>query len=128
MSILGGLGLGNVFGGGGGQNASNQALGAMNQLSAMGAINQQAYTDALRQQFAAERAEQQRRQDPNNKPAYQMPLSQLVTLWRIKFEDRWMNADQLADDEFWRDAAVRLQKARKFEEAEGIWVRLLEDA
>ncbi len=64
--------------------------------------------------------------DPNASEAYQIPLSQLVTLWQAKFNDVWVDMG-IEHETFWRHAHRRLSNAHKFENVEG-WVRLLEDA
>jgi hypothetical protein len=64
--------------------------------------------------------------DPNASEAYQIPLSQLITLWQAKFNDTWVDMG-IEHESFWRHAHRRLQNADKFEHVEG-WVRLLEDA
>ena len=64
--------------------------------------------------------------DPNKSEAFQVPLSQLVTLWQAKFNDTWVDMG-IEHEDFWRQAHRRLQNADKFEHVEG-WVRLVEDA
>ncbi len=64
--------------------------------------------------------------DPNKSEAFQVPLSQLVTLWQAKFNDTWVDMG-VEHEDFWRHAHRRLNNADKFESVEG-WVRLLEDA
>lgn len=64
--------------------------------------------------------------DPNKSEAFQVPLSQLVTLWQAKFNDTWVDMG-IEHEDFWRHAHRRLNNADKFESVEG-WVRLLEDA
>ena len=64
--------------------------------------------------------------DPNKVEAYQVPLSQLITLWQAKFNDTWVDMG-LEHEAFWRAAYRRLENLDKFERAEG-WVRLREDA
>jgi hypothetical protein len=64
--------------------------------------------------------------DPNKSEAWQVPMSQLVTLWQAKFNDTWVDMG-IEHEDFWRQAHRRLQNADKFEHVEG-WVRLVEDA
>ena len=64
--------------------------------------------------------------DPNKSEAFQVPMSQLVTLWQAKFNDTWVDMG-IEHEDFWRQAHRRLQNADKFEHVEG-WVRLVEDA
>jgi hypothetical protein len=70
--------------------------------------------------------------DPNKREAYAIPLSRLVDMWRIKFEDKWVDVSEI-DDEFWADASGRLHRNRLMEEVEfngsnTPWARLKEDA
>lgn len=62
--------------------------------------------------------------NPNELGAYQIPLSQLVTLWRAKYGDEWV---ETFDEEFWQDALSRLKVADKLETARH-WFRIKEDA
>jgi hypothetical protein len=70
--------------------------------------------------------------DPNKREAYAIPLSRLVDMWRIKFEDKWVDVSEL-DEEFWSDASGRLHRNRLMEEVEfngsnTPWARLKENA
>jgi len=70
--------------------------------------------------------------DPNKREAYAIPLSRLVDMWRIKFEDKWVDVSEI-DDEFWMDASSRLHRNKLMEEVEfhasnTPWARLKEDA
>jgi hypothetical protein len=62
--------------------------------------------------------------NPNEIEAYKIPLSQLVTLWQAKFGDEWV---EIFDEDFWRDAGVRLDSNGKLESARGGWFRIKED-
>jgi hypothetical protein len=69
--------------------------------------------------------------DPNKREAYAIPLSRLVDMWRIKFEDKWVDVSEL-DEEFWSDASGRLHRNKLMEEVEfngsnTPWARLKED-
>jgi hypothetical protein len=67
--------------------------------------------------------------NPNSREAFQIPLSQLVTMWQIKHGDQWVEADAPIapnDDPFYIDGLRRLLKAELFEEYNG-WVRLKEN-
>lgn len=69
--------------------------------------------------------------DPNKREAYAIPLSRLVDMWRIKFEDKWVDVSEI-DDEFWSDASGRLHRNKLMEEVEfngsnTPWARLKED-
>lgn len=68
--------------------------------------------------------------NPNESEAFQVPLSQLVTLWRIKHGDAWYDAERPRPEpgkDFYTDVFDRLNKANMFEMFEG-WYRLKEDA
>ena len=70
--------------------------------------------------------------DPNKREAYAIPLSRLVDMWRIKFEDKWVDVSEL-DEEFWSDASSRLHRNNlmeeiEFRESNTPWARLKEDA
>lgn len=64
--------------------------------------------------------------DPNKEEAFQVPMSQLVTLWQAKFNDTWVDMG-IEHEKFWHQAWRRLNNADMFETVEG-WVRLREDA
>lgn len=67
--------------------------------------------------------------NPNSREAFQIPLTQLVTMWQIKHGDQWVEADAPIapnDDPFYIDGLRRLLKAELFEEYNG-WVRLKEN-
>lgn len=68
--------------------------------------------------------------DPNKREAYAIPLSRLVDMWRIKFEDKWVDVSEI-DDEFWSDASSRLHRNKlmeeiEFRESNTPWARLKE--
>jgi len=70
--------------------------------------------------------------DPNKREAYAIPLSRLVDMWRIKFEDKWVDVSEL-EEEFWMDASSRLHRNNlmeeiEFRESNTPWARLKEDA
>jgi len=70
--------------------------------------------------------------DPNKREAYAIPLSRLVDMWRIKFEDTWIDVSEL-EEEFWMDASSRLHRNNlmeeiEFRESNTPWARLKEDA
>lgn len=70
--------------------------------------------------------------DLNKREAYAIPLSRLVDMWRIKFEDKWVDVSEL-DEEFWSDASSRLHRNNlmeeiEFRESNTPWARLKEDA
>lgn len=65
--------------------------------------------------------------DPNKHEAYQIPLSQLVTMWRLKYGDEWVDTTKVHDGSFYAQACTRLNDNDMFENAQG-WVRLREGA
>jgi hypothetical protein len=67
--------------------------------------------------------------DPNTSEAFQIPLSQAITMWRLKFGDKWFDAHQPRPDagkDFYTDVFDRIKKAGLFESTDG-WYRLKED-
>ena len=68
--------------------------------------------------------------NPNDSEAFQIPMSQLVTMWRLKHGDEWVDMQQSrppSGKDFYTDALDRLDRAGKLEMFDG-WVRLKEDA
>lgn len=68
--------------------------------------------------------------DPNEHEAFQIPLSQLVTMWRLKYSDRWIKPTEefpRFDGEFYSMAFDRMAALHMFESYQG-WTRLKEDA
>lgn len=64
--------------------------------------------------------------NPNKIEAYQIPLSQLVTLWRAKYGDEWVNGNDAHKYDFYSHACTRLTASGLFENVHG-WCRLKED-
>ena len=64
--------------------------------------------------------------DPNKSEAFQIPLSQLVTMWQVRFGDEWLDDDQKLDDPFYRHAKHRLDHNGLFERFDG-YLRLKEN-
>tara|TARA_R110000868_G_scaffold66002_2_gene196938 strand:- start:528 stop:908 length:381 start_codon:yes stop_codon:yes gene_type:complete len=68
--------------------------------------------------------------DPNVEPSWKIPLSELITLWRAKFGDVWVDVSDL-EEVFWYRASMRLSQNKLFEEGDTRdstpWVRLKED-
>jgi hypothetical protein len=64
--------------------------------------------------------------NPNEIEAYQIPLSQLVTLWRAKYGDEWVNGNDDHKYDFYSHACTRLTASGLFENVHG-WCRLKED-
>jgi len=91
--------------------------------------------ERLKQQYAAQQGlggmkQKRPRFNPNEIEAFNVPLAQLVTLWRIKHGDAWYDAERPRPEpgkDFYTDAFDRLNKANMFEMFEG-WYRLKEDA
>lgn len=71
----------------------------------------------------------QPRFDPNTSEAFQIPLSQAVTMWQVKFGDKWYDAHKPRPEsgiDFYTDVFDRLRKERLFEDIDG-WYRLKEN-
>ncbi len=68
------------------------------------------------------------RLDPNKREAFQIPLSQLVTMWQVKHGDQWVDGSQPMQEgeDFYADAFTRLQRNELFEQIDG-YVRLKEN-
>jgi len=67
--------------------------------------------------------------NPNKNEAFNAPMSQLVTLWRIKHGDEWVDMQRPrppSGKDFYTDAFDRLDRANMFEVFGG-WYRLKED-
>lgn len=67
--------------------------------------------------------------DPNKSEAFQIPLSQAVTMWQVKFGDKWFDAHQPRPEEgkdFYADVFGRIKQAELFENIDG-WYRLKEN-
>ena len=142
MSVLGGLA--NAIGLGGIANNAAQGLqgGAYQGQGLMGAqpgailgSPYQAQTatgqNLLMQAYNQAKLAQQREIDefdPNKHEAWAMPMSALINLWRAKFLDEWVIVRTHEMEPFWQAGFTRLNRANKFEEAPGQWVRLKEDA
>lgn len=65
--------------------------------------------------------------DPNKSEAFQIPLSQAVTMWQVKHGDSWYDGQtpRPAED-FYSDVFDRIKKAGLFESIDG-WYRLKEN-
>jgi hypothetical protein len=103
--------------------AMNMAQGSM--------LGQQQY--ASHQGLGGMRPKQQQavpRFNPNESEAFQIPMSQLVTMWRLKHGDEWVDMQRArppSGKDFYTDALDRLDRAGKLEMFDG-WCRLEEDA
>jgi hypothetical protein len=67
--------------------------------------------------------------NPNKSEAFQIPLSQAITLWKLKFGDTWFDAhgpNALPGKDFYTDVFDRIKKMGLFESTDG-WYRLKED-
>jgi hypothetical protein len=68
--------------------------------------------------------------NPNESEAFQIPMSQLVTMWRLKHGEEWVDMQRArppSGKDFYTDALDRLDRASKLEMFDG-WCRLKEDA
>lgn len=115
----------------GAQGASNNMCGnAQNMSTAQ--YNQQAYNAAQQRRIQggafplnSNDINPLRPFNPNEIEAFQIPLSQLVTLWQAKHGDKWVDGNSPHDDSFYSHACMRLNAADMFEKFHG-WVRLKE--
>lgn len=73
----------------------------------------------------ANKIKQPERFNPNVHEAFQVPLSHLVTMWRIRYGDEWVDAEKSRDGSFYAHACNRLALNDMFEKING-WVRLKE--
>lgn len=47
--------------------------------------------------------------------AAKVSLSVLTDMWVIRWQDRWVNKNEIAEDDFWRIAFARLENVNKLE-------------
>ena len=67
--------------------------------------------------------------DPNKSEAFQIPLSQAVTMWQVKHGDKWYDAHETRPEvgkDFYADVFDRIKKMGLFESTDG-WYRLKEN-
>lgn len=65
--------------------------------------------------------------NPNEQEAYQIPLSQVVAMWQVKYGDQWVDTVVPYEaKDFYSQAYNRLNENHLFEFVEG-WVRLKEN-
>jgi len=82
-----------------------------------------------RQQYTSQQSRATPRFNPNESEAFQIPLSQAITLWKLKFGDTWFDAhgpNTLPGVDFYTDVFDRIKKMGLFESTDG-WYRLKED-
>ncbi len=126
MSALGQLGAALGLGA---QGASNGMYGQAHNLAAQQRTLNQQYQQAMNAAVVQGQGVVHTRRDlnPNEHEAFQIPMSQLVTMWQVRFGDKWVDRMSLYDDiEFFRHAHDRLRRADKFE-IYADWVRIKED-
>lgn len=90
---------------------------------------QQAYNQAMQQKVMNQAIKPLPRFDPNKSEAFQIPLSQAVTMWQVKHGEKWFDAHEPKTpivDDFYADVFGRLKKAELFESIDG-WYRLKEN-
>jgi len=114
------------------QGARNAGMQNMGMQAAQNQAAQNVYGGRLVKQRSQIESNMRGVDDPNKREAYAIPLSRLVDMWRIKFEDKWVDVSEL-DEEFWSDASGRLHRNKLMEEVEfngsnTPWARLKEDA
>jgi hypothetical protein len=83
----------------------------------------QALSGSKSSMFAPDRE----RINPNESEAFQIPLSQLVTMWQVRFGDQWLDDDKTFDEQFYSEAKLRLDHNKLFERFDG-YLRLKENA
>lgn len=136
-SIFGSAGIGaaqGLLGSGGMQNMTleelqhqqlaneyQQAL-AQSMMTTKQAMAQNVYSQMATGRGA--QAQQIKPFNPNEDAAYNIPLSQLITLWQANYGDQWV---ERFDDDFWNSARARLHNNGKLEGVSG-WYRIKEDA
>lgn len=111
------------------QNSALNTYGS-SMSGAMGST-QQAYNKAMQQKVMnqASKPVPSPRFDPNKSEAFQIPLSQAVTMWQVKHGDNWYDAHQPRPEagmDFYTDVFYRIKKAELFESIDG-WYRLKEN-
>lgn len=90
------------------------------------AQQQQMYNQAMQQKVMNQAYKPEPRFDPNKSEAFQIPLSQAVTMWQVKYGDKWYDAHHArppTGDDFYTDVFDRIKKAELFENIDG-WYRL----
>lgn len=100
----------------------------IDRMAQMG-ITQQAYNQAMQQKVMNQAVKPLPRFDPNKSEAFQIPLSQAVTMWQVKHGDKWFDGHQPTPregDDFYADVFGRLKTAGLFENIDG-WYRLKEN-
>lgn len=110
-------------------NTYGTGIGA--QLGAQHAAQQtaQQYNQAMQQKVMNQAIKPLPRFDPNKSEAFQIPLSQAVTMWQVKHGDNWFDGHQpktSIGDDFYADVFGRLKSAELFESIDG-WYRLKEN-
>lgn len=107
---------------------NQQAQNALSGQYSAALSNSMAQTkQAMAQSIQGLQAADRNRIDPNKSEAFQIPLSQLVTMWQVRFGDEWLDDDQKLDDTFYRHAKHRLDHNGLFERFDG-YLRLKENA
>lgn len=105
----------------------NQVYGAG--LGAQTGSTQQAYNQAMQQKVMNQALKPLPRFGPNKSEAYLIPLSQAVTMWQVKFGDKWFDGYQTRPEEgkdFYADVFARIKEQYLFENVDG-WYRLKEN-
>lgn len=103
----------------------------MAQQAMQGSILGQQYNQVIGQAIQNQkRPKPMPRFNPNESEAFQIPMSQLVTMWRLKHGEEWVDMQRVrppSGKDFYTDALDRLDRASKLEMFDG-WCRLKEDA
>lgn len=103
-------------------NAQNMTASQYNQM-----VNakQNAYNAAAQRRVQVGTQPPAKPFNPNEIEAYQIPLSQLVTLWQARYGDKWVEQREVSATEFFGDAADRLVRNNLMEECRN-WMRIKE--
>lgn len=116
-SLAQATGIGGALG-----NAQNMTASQYNQM-----VNaqQNAYNAAAQRRVQVGTQPPAKPFNPNEIEAYQIPLSQLVTLWQVRYGDKWVEMREAAATEFFDHAVERLSFNNLLEEWRG-WARIKE--
>lgn len=109
------------------QQMSAAQYNQMVQASAQQQKHRQAHIQAAAQLGHSNNTNPLKSFNPNELEAFQIPLSQLVTMWQVRFGETWVSLPAMYNETgFFQHAHDRLRRAEKFEVFDN-WVRLKED-
>jgi hypothetical protein len=98
-------------------NAAHNPYSGYQNIASTSTANQAALAqmNAYQQTYMQAQAKVQEPKVNLNEGAWTVPISQLVDLWIVKFGSKWVDHEDLADDDFYQVALVRLEKLGKVE-------------